>query len=52
MDSSNLGDVMRELGGKDPENKVRLFRDFDPVSKGDVPDPYYCGGFDKVFDIV
>lgn len=51
MDSSNYDDVMREIG-KDPLKKVRMFRDFDPQGKGDVPDPYYTGGFDKVFDIV
>lgn len=32
--------------------KVHLFRDFDPESRGrDVPDPYYEGGYDRVFDI-
>jgi len=33
---------------------VLLFRDFDPVGAGDVPDPYYGGpdGFDEVLRIV
>ena len=38
MDSTNLADI----GGAD--DRVRLFRDFDPVDPGaDVPDPYYGG---------
>ncbi|HEY1119305.1 MAG TPA: low molecular weight protein-tyrosine-phosphatase, partial [Acidimicrobiales bacterium] len=38
MDAQNLAD----LGG--PTDRVRLFRDFDPVDPGsDVPDPYYGG---------
>ena len=52
MDSSNYRDIMDELGGKDPKHKVRMFRDFDPQGNGDVPDPYYSGGFGKVFDII
>ncbi|WP_329957586.1 arsenate reductase/protein-tyrosine-phosphatase family protein [Nocardioides anomalus] len=38
----------------DPE-RVRLFRDFDPVEAGgDVPDPYYGGeqGFEEVLGMV
>ena len=49
MDSSNLADV----GGRD--DRVRLFRDFDPVATGgDVPDPYYGGdeGFEEVLTMV
>jgi len=48
MDASNLAD----LGG--PSARVRLFRDFDPVGPGDVPDPYFGGddGFDEVLAIV
>lgn len=49
MDRSNLADVG---GGSD---RVRLFRDFDPVdSGGEVPDPYYGGddGFEEVLAMV
>jgi protein-tyrosine phosphatase len=50
MDNSNLAD----LGAADRE-RVRLFRDFDPVDPGgEVPDPYYGGasGFEEVLAMV
>ena len=49
MDEQNLAD----LGG--PAERVRLFRDFDPVGTGgEVPDPYYGGdgGFQEVLSMV
>ncbi|GAB6984228.1 low molecular weight protein-tyrosine-phosphatase [Nocardioides pyridinolyticus] len=49
MDHQNLTD----LGGR--SERVRLFRDFDPVVPGgDVPDPYYGGdsGFEEVLAMV
>ncbi|NHC21959.1 low molecular weight phosphotyrosine protein phosphatase [Nocardioides sp. IC4_145] len=49
MDRSNLADV----GGA--SERVRLFRDLDPVAPGsEVPDPYYGGddGFEEVLDMV
>jgi protein-tyrosine phosphatase len=49
MDAQNLSD----LGG--PSDRVRLFRDFDPLERGgDVPDPYYGGdsGFEEVLAMV
>ena len=58
MDNSNLADVRRVEGGggrgTDPD-RVRLFRDFDPVVPGgEVPDPYYGGeqGFEEVLAMV
>ncbi|KAA1422102.1 low molecular weight phosphotyrosine protein phosphatase [Nocardioides humilatus] len=58
MDRANLRDL-RALGAKagsvvDPE-RVRLFRDFDPLEPGtEVPDPYYGGdaGFRDVLAMV
>jgi protein-tyrosine phosphatase len=52
MDSSNLADV-----GPGEEDRVRMFRDFDPRATGadrDVPDPYYGDddGFEHVLGIV
>jgi protein-tyrosine phosphatase len=49
MDGDNLADI----GGV--SQRVRLFRDFDPVGTGgDVPDPYYGGdaGFEEVLTMV
>jgi protein-tyrosine phosphatase len=49
MDGSNLADI----GGA--TERVRLFRDFDPVDPGgEVPDPYYGGddGFEEVLTMV
>ncbi len=49
MDRQNRANLERLAAG----HTVHLFRDFDPASpKGaEVPDPYYEGGFDRVFDI-
>ncbi len=50
MDGSNLA---RPRRGRD--DRVRLFRDFDPADPGaDVPDPYYGGpaGFEEVLRMV
>lgn len=52
MDRSNLADVTGSSSGAD---RVRLFRDFDPVDTGgEVPDPYYGGhsGFEEVLTMV
>ena len=51
MDSGNAADL-RELGVGD--DRLRLFRDFDPEGSGDVPDPYYGGndGFTAVLAMV
>ncbi|MBB6628124.1 low molecular weight phosphotyrosine protein phosphatase [Nocardioides sp. KIGAM211] len=51
MDAQNLADV---TSGAD-DDRVRLFRDFDPVDPGgEVPDPYYGGdaGFEEVLAMV
>ncbi len=52
MDRSNL----RNLEAMAPAGShadVRLFRSFDPTpGDGDVPDPYYAGGFDVVYTLV
>ena len=56
MDYSNLKTLkaMRPLA--DTQDKLFLFRSFDPENKGDleVPDPYYGGdrGFELVFEMV
>ncbi len=49
MDAANL----RDVGG--PDERTRLFRDFDPDLPGaEVPDPYYGGaaGFEEVLGMV
>jgi protein-tyrosine phosphatase len=58
MDRNNLADVRRAEASSgadlDPD-RVRLFRDFDPVAPGgEVPDPYYGGeqGFEEVLAMV
>lgn len=48
MDRSHVADLPRS-------ERVRLFRDFDPVDTGsDVPDPYYGGphGFQEVLTMI
>ena len=54
MDDTNLADIRRADPDVSPE-RVRLFRDFDPVDPGGVvPDPYYGGeqGFQEVLAMV
>ena len=42
------------MASDEQRSKVKLFRSFDPDpdAQSDVPDPYYEGGFDEVFEIV
>ena len=53
MDAQNRRDLARLAPDDAARAKVHLFRDFDPASPegSSVPDPYYEGGFDRVFDI-
>lgn len=59
MDQSNLSNILMITGAGDrldqDVQKVRLFRDYDPIpGNGEVPDPYYGGdqGFEEVFQMV
>ncbi len=50
MDSSNLKNLMR-MGA--PEERTKLLLGFIPPGYNrDVPDPYYEGGFDRVFELI
>lgn len=57
MDKSNEKNVLQLARTEAHRQKVTLFRRYDPVaaSEGEagleVPDPYYTGEFDRVFDI-
>jgi len=52
MDSSNYRDLA-SMCPRDRRDRLHMFLDFAPeVGKRDVPDPYYEGGFDAVFDMV
>jgi protein-tyrosine phosphatase len=53
MDRSNHTNLHRMAQTDEARAKIHLFRDFDPKgARGqEVPDPYYEGGFDRVFDI-
>lgn len=53
MDRENVANLLRLAPNDEARAKVHLFRDFDPnAPKGsEVPDPYYEGGFDRVFDL-
>ena len=56
MDQSNLSKLKAIAPDTLPEDKLMLFRSFDPESNGnlDVPDPYYGGtkGFEPVYQMV
>ncbi|WP_028973351.1 low molecular weight protein-tyrosine-phosphatase [Spirochaeta cellobiosiphila] len=55
MDQNNYKQILNIIP-TEYQNKVHLFRDFDPdiTAAADVPDPYYGGqdGFENVFSIV
>ena len=58
MDRSNRADINSFMLPNSPA-EVLLLREFDPIYRNskkesdlDVPDPYYVGGFDKVYDII
>ena len=52
MDRQNFKDI-KALTGKECSAKIHLMREFDPFDTGmDVPDPYYSGGFEGVFEII
>ena len=51
MDRQNFKDIKAIAG--DTKAKIHLLREFDPFNTGmAVPDPYYEGGFDGVFEII
>jgi protein-tyrosine phosphatase len=53
MDQANYRDILR-IAPDSHRHKVKLMREFDPVGKGDVPDPYWGGDreFQEVFDML
>jgi len=50
MDGSNRKNLLRL--GADPERTRLLLGFIPPGYNRDVPDPYYEGGFDRVYDLV
>lgn len=55
MDKSNFQNILRLANGRDVTRKLKMMREFDPLSKGeDVPDPYHGTekDFQEVFDIL
>jgi protein-tyrosine phosphatase len=50
MDSSNLRNLLAM--GADPERTRLLLGFVPPGLNRDVPDPYYEGGFDRVYDLI
>lgn len=55
MDKNNYQNILRLTNGHNVRDKIKMIRDFDPVSNGsEVPDPYHGGEkeFQEVFDIL
>lgn len=56
MDSSNFADIVELAPSVAEQNKVRMFREFDPlaITELDVPDPWFGGvqGFHDVLNMV
>ncbi|HDN59074.1 MAG TPA: low molecular weight phosphotyrosine protein phosphatase [Candidatus Marinimicrobia bacterium] len=51
MDGGHV-DRLMELKPNDSNAKVKLFLNYSNKFNGDVPDPYYIDGFDKVYEMV
>jgi len=51
MDSGHV-ERLAELKPNDSDAVVDLFLNFSEKFNGDVPDPYYINGFDKVYEMV
>lgn len=52
MDSANYRDLQR-ICPSGQDHKLKMFLDYAPnVGRRDVPDPYYEGGFDSVYDMI
>jgi protein-tyrosine phosphatase len=52
MDSQNYQDILKK-GGKKYANKVEIILNYlHPEENRSVPDPYFGGGFDIVFDLL
>lgn len=54
MDKHNLNSILKFSGAEKYLDKIRLMRSYDPISVGDVPDPYYGSekDFQEVFKIL
>lgn len=53
MDSSNFSDIQRMCNSQTQKDKVKLILNaLFPMENRAVPDPYYDGGFDKVYDML
>lgn len=54
MDSSNYHNIAAVIEEESHASKIKMMRDYDPLGKGDVPDPYFGGeeGFQEVFQIL
>jgi protein-tyrosine phosphatase len=54
MDASNYDNIMRLQNATQHTSKIMMMREYDPLGRGDVPDPYYGGErhFQDVFDIL
>ncbi len=53
MDTSNYRDIMRLARNEEDKNKVKMILNYVyPGQNRGVPDPYYEGGFDGVFNML
>ncbi len=53
MDKSNYKNILKLCSSSSQEDRVQLFLPFAGITERDeVPDPYYDGGFDYVYDLV
>lgn len=52
MDEDNLRDVRRMAAGRSPAHIALLMSYAPEAGHTEVPDPYYSGGFGKVYELV
>jgi protein-tyrosine phosphatase len=52
MDNENIGYIRRLVGYKQSGEIARLLDYIEDYPIADVPDPYYTGNFDEVYEMV
>ena len=52
MDNSNYNNVISMAQNQHDKNKVETLLSYGTAEIKEVPDPYYEGGFDYVFDLI
>lgn len=53
MDTNNYNNTLKLIGDSDNKSKVKMLLNYSfPNENRAVPDPYYSGGFEYVYDLI